>query len=313
MNMKKYLVFAAALILAVSCGRKEDESLIGEYSPSQEYAFSGFNKIKTISSGNCGAFDIMLVKAKEYGVSMELPVLNPGKGFEIRQKGNTLVLKATKLSKKIREYGPAKVVIATPAADGISLDGANKLRVDGEFSARKMVFDLSGASELGYIQGSCQELDIELSGASRLTAVNINSGGCDLKASGASDASYCTLTGPELDIELSGASKAIGLETSAKALKVSLSGSSALGVNNGKEMDRVQAMVSGSSSFAIAGPSCKEMSITSSGSSTADITELPVESAKVDASGAAAVKVNAGSLASETSGAADVQNAAGAR
>ena len=145
-----------------------------------------------------------------------------------------------------------------------------------------------------------------------ILSAQINSRPC-LKASGASDASYCTLTGPELDIELSGASKAIGLETSAKALKVSLSGSSALGVNNGKEMDRVQAMVSGSSSFAIAGPSCKEMSITSSGSSTADITELPVESAKVDASGAAAVKVNAGSLASETSGAADVRNAAGAR
>ena len=311
--MKKYLVFAAAILLAVSCGKKVDETLLGEYSPAQEYAFSGFTGIKTVSSGNCGVFDIKVVKAPDYAVTMELPALNPGQGFEIMQKGNTLILKASKLNKKIRGYGPAKVVIATPAAEAFSVDGANKVQVTGEFSAKKMDFNLSGASELGYIQGSCQELRINISGSSRLTAVNINSGKCGLTASGASDASYCTFSGPELDIVLSGASKAIGLATTAKSLKVSLSGSSTAGIDNGKDMDSVEAGISGSSSFTVNGPSCKEMSITCSGSSHADCTGLPVESAKADASGSSSVKVNAGSLASETSGAAGVQNVAGTK
>lgn len=137
----------------------------------------------------------------------------------------------------------ATAYLALPSLETVNLSGVSELRMEGKFSAPKLSFNLSGASEMrgdvetdelsimlsgssdALMKGSAKNLTIVSSGASDFNGNELKTETAKVNASGASDANlYVTA---DLNVQASGASDIVyrgGAHVSNKAL----SGSSSL-------------------------------------------------------------------------------------
>jgi len=190
--MKKYLLTLAAIAIAAIAANAEEKT--------KTYNFGEINGIEAGMN-----YQIHVTKGK----SDKITVVYDSRYeqyMNIRHAGNVLHLGIEELPRKLRSMNiePIKVYLEMDFIREVELSGAASASFSGEFQARDLDIDLSGATKLHGLHINGETMSIDCSGASDLTISGNFTSDIEVDLSGAADMEIdgkCL----ELDCELSGA------------------------------------------------------------------------------------------------------------
>jgi hypothetical protein len=225
--MKKLFLFSLMCLLSAATSFAQE---------SRTFPVADFDKL---SMGS--AFKIDVKQGKQYSVTASGPD-DDVKDLEAKVLSGTLKI-GYKGNNWNKRRGTVNISITMPALEGVDFSGASKAHVNKfvgvrmmgidvsgasqvtmDFSAPKVVFDLSGASSL-VLTGQGEVLKGEVSGASSFKGENFPAKEVDIDASGASNA--YVVASNTIHADASGASR-IRYTGSAKDIHSNSSGASSV-------------------------------------------------------------------------------------
>lgn len=190
--MKKYLLTLAAIAIAAIAAMAEEKT--------KTYNFGEINGIEAGMN-----YQIHVTKGKSDKITVVYDSMYE-QYMNIRHAGNVLHLGIEELPRKLRSMNikPIKVYLEMDFIREVELSGAASASFSGEFQARNLNIDLSGATKLHGLHINGETMSIDCSGASDLTISGNFTSEIEVDLSGAADMEFdgkCL----ELDCELSGA------------------------------------------------------------------------------------------------------------
>ncbi len=190
--MKKYLLTLAAIAIAAIAAMAEEKT--------KTYNFGEINGIEAGMN-----YQIHVTKGKSDKITVVYDSMYE-QYMNIRHAGNVLHLGIEELPRKLRSMNikPIKVYLEMDFIREVELSGAASASFSGEFQARDLDIDLSGATKLHGLHINGETMSIDCSGASDLTISGNVTSEIEVDLSGAADMEFdgkCL----ELDCELSGA------------------------------------------------------------------------------------------------------------
>lgn len=190
--MKKFLLTLAAIAIAAIAANAEEKT--------RTYNFGEINGIEAgmnyqihVTKGSSDKITVIYDSAYEQYMN-------------IRHAGNVLHMDIKELPRKLRSMNlkPIEVYLEMDIIRELDLSGAAGAYFSGEFQARDLDIDLSGASKLQGLHINGDTMSVDGSGASDLSISGNFTSGIEIDLSGAADMEFdgkCM----ELDCELSGA------------------------------------------------------------------------------------------------------------
>lgn len=247
--MKKYLLTLAAIIIAATSANAAEKTKtynFGEITGIE----AGMNYQIHVTQGNSDKITVIYDSAYEQYMN-------------IRHAGNVLHMDIKELPRKLRSMNlkPIKVYLEMEFIREIELSGASSASFSGEFQAKNLDIDISGATKLHGLYINGDKMSIDCSGASDLSIKGKFTSDIEVDLSGAADMEFdgecltldCELSGAcnmrgnisfrTGSIECSGASKT---NLTGNADKLSIDGSGACSIDTeGISADMVHIRLSG--------------------------------------------------------------------
>lgn len=285
----------------------------------KELNIRDFNSIETRvapSSGRgrivTGYYSIKVIKSDAYKVVLNVHDASQADLYEVSKSGNSLVLltKSKKISGGSGITQGASVTVYMPDIQSLSINGANTLSTQGDFSGKTLDIHVSGAASLYNLSGRWDYINVLLEGGAGANSLSLKAGKMDLKFSGASSvlgktvleateymnlsssggagASISELSVPDIDMNLSGAANLKVLKVSVTDMNAQLSGGACLNMSG--KVENNKATLSGAAQMVLSGRG-GYLEVMASGAAALKAKSMSVKSASVSLSGASSAEL----------------------